>query len=386
VLRLKCPGCGCDVNLALVEPGDRPERKQVPLVDEVEGLSARSQRRHKRARLLDLLKDLEVELGRQGAKVDEAALHRNHATAAKLEGLLTALEQELGLPAVPQGGPDGEGSNASDDAARHGHKPAHPGQPPPDRLFDCPDNSPARGVDNSVLEGNQERQPSTPPGGQLSELVAAAVDAIAGTNLLPVVQAGRQILRRRDSRPRSRPSPKLARDRLFDRLFEIVRDRWLEGRTFVTLTYPGGDRRATTLPETALYEMVRAWDYTNRQLRKEHNGYSFIRINSRHEDGHYHMHIMFFGETTARSFLTTLKRAWEGHCKMGYVVRRGEADHQTPEALTQYLLSNLERSTEPGRRAFSTSNNFYGDKSKRKEVAQLIEDFLHTRDTGKGGR
>lgn len=293
----------------------------------------------------------------------------------------------LALVEVKQNDERGEATCASDDAARPGQYPGLPGQPP------YPDNSPAGGVDNSLLEGNQKdggqlpepRQlPATAP--DLLDIAVHIADAVVGTTLSPAVEAGRQLRQRVDSRARCRPSPKLARDRLFNRLFEVVKDRWLEGRSFVTLTYPGGDRRAQTQPEDALYEMVRAWNYVNCKLRDDHDGYSFIRINSRHEDGHYHMHIMFFGENTRpRSFAHELKKAWEGHCEMGYVVRRGEADHQTPEALTQYLMSNLARSKEPGRRAFSTSLNFYGDKAKRKEVAQLIEDFLHTRN-GKGGR
>lgn len=88
----------------------------------------------------------------------------------------------------------------------------------------------------------------------------------------------------------------------------------------LTLTYPGGDRRRLTEPETARREMAASFDRLIRALKKHLGPFHHLKVFEQHKDGMPHLHVVMVGDAIRpRYVLALIEELWRGHYGMGFV-------------------------------------------------------------------
>lgn len=126
---------------------------------------------------------------------------------------------------------------------------------------------------------------------------------------------------------------------------------------FLTLTYPGRERREVTTPLDAYDEMSAAFTKLMKALQKSRGKVKYLRVVEPQRDGFPHFHVLLVGRAiAAREVREYIKRLWCDRYGMGFIklnVITNNLVHGI-RYITKYL-SKAPKSIGPGRRIFAAS-------------------------------
>jgi hypothetical protein len=112
------------------------------------------------------------------------------------------------------------------------------------------------------------------------------------------------------------------RARIFNgNLREFVKEGREEfSEKFLTLTYPGGDRRSRTSPDQARREMASSFHKLIRALKKRLGPFHHLKVFEPHKDGMPHLHVLLVGDAIRpKEILTMIEDLWRFTYGMGFV-------------------------------------------------------------------
>jgi hypothetical protein len=114
---------------------------------------------------------------------------------------------------------------------------------------------------------------------------------------------------------------------------------------FLTLTFPGGDRRKMTSPEDARKEMAVAFHKLTRALKKRIGKFHHLKVFEEHKDGMPHLHVVLVGDAIRpKNVLQLVRDLWCEKYGMGYVdLRKVENLIHAVRYITLYLTKGAKK-------------------------------------------